>query len=1028
MMNWRRILVILGALITLIVAALLLSARFLPQTELIRRSVQNELRELTGREITIDSIKFTGSFPDLITLDLQGIALVSHDGRKVASVDRLILSPSLLALLRREISIKSATINGLRATLERSTDGKLNHPFQTEVAVSRLPEPMADTKPRAPTKAPDPIDSSEKAATAPVPTENGLKWSVKSVKLQDGRIDWVDRQVAEGHGLTVSLTSISGRLTQQQPGDPIAIRITSRLSNNTTSGTSPVNIEGQILPTADLASVERIAVSVAVQSLPPDVLRHYFPAWCPVSIRQMTFQGQAGWEKGRPSVFSLTTEIKDDSGRPAKLDFQGEFVTAEDLSDIRQIRFMGETEALPLEFLTSSLPTDLPFDSKKAVFKTKVNGEWSRERQWRLGGTGALENVIPTGVLSGLPGPVRVDAEFQMDPGTLYLEKAEIRESERLVSVSGRIEKLFSDERMLNLSGNAIIQPQRLSNFGVHLPKTVNIKGGIPVQVHVRGRAVEPLLDLTGDMTNAAVRWVPHLEKPSGNRADVSLKGKIFSVKNQKPSGLRFDGRTQLRIAGARVRMSDHTPWLDKSFINLDSKALFNGRSVDLKDAALVLKGGPVSREVLNATANIAGLGSAHPKFEGSGAVVLDPEALALFGLELPSSVVLKGSSRLKAGFMGDANELNWTLDLPLTNLDIAVDRSFRKATGIPGGFKASGKWSMDALVLSNGQLTLPGLAMTMDGKLRDATGKFQNMNVELKKADARDIARFVPAVGSLKLSGPVEASIRLRPGDKGVTAGSSVHLLAMDCRPDKAAWYLEKLQGRIETDGANLVAHEITGRLQGTMEGPLKIKTELNNFSSLETMLGRLSLHVGPGRFNAERLRNVLNPVRVLIGTLLDPDVQNRKTDLMEFESLGGDFDIKAGTAYTDNFRLKGHEYSSGAVGSLRLDTLALDAIAGIHTVTVAGDALGKIPEVQKFVKKHEDLLKITGLDKELQRIGIQAPSDQQVKPDTQGAVKTPVTVIVKLKGTASSPEVTPILETSVDKQILARLKSLLH
>ncbi len=114
--------------------------------------------------------------------------------------------------------------------------------------------------------------------------------------------------------------------------------------------------------------------------------------------------------------------------------------------------------------------------------------------------------------------------------------------------------------------------------------------------------------------------------------------------------------------------------------------------------------------------------------------------------------------------------------------------------------------------------------------------------------------------------------------------------------------------------------------------------------------------------------------------------------------------------------------------MGKLRLDTLSIDAVAGIHTVTSAGEALGRIPGVQKFVKKHEDLLKITGLDKELKRLGIQAPTDQETNPDTQAPAKTPVTVIVKLRGPASSPEVLPVLETAVDRETLARLKSLLH
>jgi hypothetical protein len=317
---------------------------------------------------------------------------------------------------------------------------------------------------------------------------------------------------------------------------------------------------------------------------------------------------------------------------------------------------------------------------------------------------------------------------------------------------------------------------------------------------------------------------------------------------------------------------------------------------------------------------------------------------------------------------------------------------------------------------------------VTADGELRDRSGKLKDLRIELKKSNAKDIARFVPAAEGFKLSGPVEATIHVRPGDKGMMAGSEIRLLSVDYRPAKSNWGLEKLQGKIAIEGTNLAADDITGSVHGTMEGPLKISAVLNHFSSPDNMLGRVSLHIGPGRFKAEQLRNTLNQARVLIGTLLNPGVPDKGSDLMEFESLGGDFEIKSGTARTLNLQLKGKEYNAAAIGNLRVENLALDAVAGLHTVMTAGDALGKIPGVQKFVKKHEDLLKITGLDKELKRIGIQVPTDQEMKSDTQTPVKTPVTVLVKLRGPASSPEMIPVLETSVDKETLTRLKSLLH
>ena len=659
--------------------------------------------------------------------------------------------------------------------------------------------------------------------------------------------------------------------------------------------------------------------------------------------------------------------------------------------------------------------------------KAKIKGEWNKEAPWKLQGVATLENIISAGMFKGISHPLRLDAEFRVDPDNLFLDKTEIWESNRLASIIGRIEKPFSNDRIMDLAGNTIIRPQWLHDFGINLPKDIDMKGSIVIQAHAHGRTDAPLIDLTGDMTNVAVRWVPYLEKPAGNGARVSLKGKMNPATDKKNSLTGFNGEVHLNMVGTNVRFADNVPWFQKSAINFNSKLLFHGKTVDLKNASVAMKSGPASGEMLSATANIIGLGS-NPKFEGSALARINSEIMSFLGIEKSAGLALKGDSNLKGSFIGDTNQINWTLELPLNNLDISANKTFRKPIGVPGHVKASGKWSRDSLALTSSQIMLPGVSVVAEGQLNERNGNLKNMRVELKKANAKDIAKFIPAMDGYKISGPLEALFHIRPGEKGIVASSTVRLLSVDLHPDKSALSLEKIQGKIEIQGTNLVADDIAARVQGAIEGPLKAKLTLNNISSLDDMFGRVSLQIGSGLFKAEQLRNLLNQAKILIGTLLNPAVLEQRSDLMEFESLTGDFDVKSRTAYTENLRLKGQGFSLGVVGKLRLDTLSIDAVAGIHTITAAGEVLGKIPGVQEFVKKHEDLLKITGLDKELKRLGIQAPTDQETKPDTQGPVKTPVTVIVRLKGPASSPEALPILETAVDKETLARLKSLLH
>ena len=136
----------------------------------------------------------------------------------------------------------------------------------------------------------------------------------------------------------------------------------------------------------------------------------------------------------------------------------------------------------------------------------------------------------------------------------------------------------------------------------------------------------------------------------------------------------------------------------------------------------------------------------------------------------------------------------------------------------------------------------------------------------------------------------------------------------------------------------------------------------------------------------------------------------------------------MKSGTASSDNLRLKGQDVSAAMIGSVRWNASQLDLLTRIRTVTSVGDILGKIPAVQKFVKKHEDLLKITGIGKELKRFGIEVPDSTAAKPETPEPVKTPVTVVLRFTALHHRLKCRRCLKPRLDKPTLSRLKSLMN
>jgi uncharacterized protein YhdP len=364
-----------------------------------------------------------------------------------------------------------------------------------------------------------------------------------------------------------------------------------------------------------------------------------------------------------------------------------------------------------------------------------------------------------------------------------------------------------------------------------------------------------------------------------------------------------------------------------------------------------------------------------------------------------------------------------------LTHLDVTIQQAFRKPGGMNGSMSASGKLVGDELLLNNGRLTLPGLQVTANGLLRDSARNFRGVTLNVKKAELKEIVRLVPAAAGMGLSGPVEAAVSIKPVPHGVAPAGTVRLFGVDYRPDKAGWALEKMKGTIEFDGAAVEVPELNGTVTGAIEGPMKLKGTLNGVNSAETLTGRVSASIGQGRIKADRFRGILNQTRLLVGTLVNPQSPEKMNDPLQFQSLAGDFQIASGTARTDNMTLKGQDLGLGAIGSLRLTSMELDALVGIHTVTIVGDAIGKIPAVKEFVKKHEGLLSATGLDKELKRLGIDIAGTKEPKPgQSAAAVRTPVTMILRLKGPASSPNVTPVLENTIDKGALSRLKALMN
>jgi hypothetical protein len=999
-----KIFVVLAILAALVTCIVVVAVIVLPETELVRNGLQEKLHQITGQDVRLGSIKMSGSFPKLVSLTVKDVVVTSPDGQRLLLADKVILTPELAALLKREISVESITIKGLHTSTRRAVDGTIINAF--------IPVPVSSPKMRISAPGEGEKGSGQDSLQTP-PVSPGLKWSVNSVALEDCALDWIDQYVVAGKQTSISITHLNGFMKRQEAANGFSISLTGKISNEKEAN-SPFTIGGLVHLSDDLSGLQRASVSVSSESLVIDPFSPYLPPWGS-AVRQLkvvAVDAKVDWEKGKPGRVLLKTESKG----PLQVKANADASLAPGFAALERVNGTCEASGIPLAFMKSFVSDKLPFNLEKGTLTASLQGSRAGAGSWQVSGSAQLEGLVPVGSLTKIAPSMNLRAKGTLNPERLIIEQAELADQTTFVRLGGEVSAPLTDSRILNLQGEITVQPKWFKSFGVQLPQEIQITGPIPVHGRIKGKSNSPSLDLLADISGLRIES-PYLEKTSGSKGSIGIKGKFFPWHSEHPT-------VSLRLQAARLGGGPHA--LAKAAVQMDSTILIKLNSLDLKDAVLKIKRSPDNGDLLTATGSLTNLGTADTRIECNAALTVDKETFALTGLG--SDVVLGGSSVLKAKLSGTPFAMNWSVDLTANNVDLAVQKSFKKPAGVAALLKASGKWNGDTLDLTDGNLVLPGLALHARGRITDRTGQFREATLEIKRLELKDFLRLLPSVSATGLSGPLDGTIHLKNSGGHVLPYGTFHARGVDFRPSNAGLHVEKITGTLEPSGTSLTIPELKGKLTGTIEAPVKLKGKLSNVPDLSSLDGHLALQGGPGSIRAEALRKIFNQVE-LVGKILGPLTQQETADFLELKYLSSDINIKSGIATTDNFKIKGPALAAGAIGSLRLTSSDLDLIAAIRGATAVGTAIGKIPGVPELIKKHEGLLKATGLDKELKRFGIEVPGSDKKNGEAQNQSKaTPITVILKIQGPSSGPRMIPMLESTMDKGSLTRLKSLLE
>jgi len=1006
--------------------ALVLLVRFGADTEIVRSGVQEKLRELTGHEVTLGGLHVSASFPSLVHLRVDGISINSPQGKTLVSANSLVLSPSLVSLFSREVNVKSVTLSGLRGTLESPDDKQPSPPVATSAPIKQPPlEPLPGEVPAQP---PSGKPFPEKEETTDTSVKTGFRWSLDSVSLIDARLDWIDRKSVPGKEVLVSLNGVDGALTRT--GDRDFRAQFSGVLEIDKASVGPVLVSGTIKVAEAFSDLEGADLQLAAPAMSLKPLHQLLPTSASPA-REFTTAAtvcRLTWERSGLPKLTCKSDLKTDGQHPSQVSLQGDLLVSRDFSSVQKANGTVETHGYQLLLLQTVLPTSWPIDPGVGVVKATLQGAWSGGDNWRLNGTAGVEDVRLKGQFKGIAEPIRGWAQLKLDPELLLLENLDVWAGGKIASATGKVSRPFSNDYSLDLRGEVAFDSGWLKAFGVRLPTSMEIKGAAPVRGAVRHQAGETWVDVTGDLTSQDIQWMPYLNKARGNKGHLSVKGKMVTASGGKDRHPKIESLIRLGLAGTAIRTGPDAQWVKGSSMQLDSRVLAHGGKWDLKEAKFAVRSPGDGSDVIAGKASVTGLESGVPKIDASATLNLDKKLFLLAGIDLPPGSAVAGNAPLKLLLGGPIHDLDWSAEVPLTHLDVNIKQAFRKPGGINGSLNASGKLSGSGVTVTNSRLSLPGVVVQSQGTLADNKGNFGSLTCTLKRSDLKDVAKLIPPAAGLGLSGPVEASILLKPVRDAVAPTGTIRLLSVDYRPAKAAWGLEKMKGTLALEGQSMSIPEVTGNIVGTLEGPFKIKGALSSIGSVDELNGGLSLQAGPGRIQADKLRGLFNQAHLLVGTLLNPQSADRQKDLLQIQSITGDFQINSGTVRTENLSARGPDVTSGAVGSLRLASNELDILMGVHTFTVVGEVIGKIPAVRDFIKKHEGLLSATGLDKELKRFGLDTKDSPDQKADSASASKTPVTVLFRVQGPAGSPRVTPVLEQQVNKSTLARLKSLMN
>ena len=1007
-----------------------LIARFLPESDFLKGVIENKLNEVTGRQVSIGSVHVRFGFPSLINVVVQNIAIKDINNRELFYSGAMRLNVGLWGLLTGTPSLDNLKISSARLRVYRDSSGNIESVFSKKtggVTVTQAPlqpEQSRESAKETPLPGAAPAPPSRKVTTG-----HKLSWPIRHIEIESSQITLEDSSVGSKNPLPTSFENISGSISRQENVFDFQVAGT---PNCPGVESSQLAMGGSIKVGPELSSIEFADINSKLETV--KLVNPYFlPAqvipWInKLEINKLTLNTHIRQGAHTRIDFSAgVLQTKDSSG----LRLTASAMLTPDFSRIEGLRLKGVSDDVQIVNMARVVPKEvLDQFGPDGSINISFEGSWSRDSGWSIAGSAGLHDFPTPGKYAFLGKQLSTSMAFELTSDSIVVKELQLQNeaSKSLMSINGTVHGPFASDRSLDLNARVNLEGAWLSHLGISSYKNLILRGPIPAYVHLEGAPKDLKVDLNGDLSGATLSLKSVFEKEAGVKARIKARTAV-SLDSSKPlSSLLKQIDIKFKTQDATIKLAAGFQPIANCPLNLDAEISGSKGIFDLKNFSMKISLPGNRQPLIFTSGHINRLNSQAPDLNIEGNLNLSRELVNLLGLPSKASADMTGAANLNFRVSGSSNSLKWSLGAPLKGVSFTVGDWFVKKAGVDLDVTLSGTRTPDEVHLGQARIKTPGFRGEASGEISNKSGKSTWFKLDVDEAEIGTLASFFLPLRQSGFSGPVRGSLAFNGLGKEIPMSGRIQLVSVNYRPHKSPVTFEKINGTVYLKGNSIASNEIKGYVHGTIEAPVKASLKLAGLENLGSLNGNISLSAGPGKLSVDRLRSVLNQAQSLIEPFLNENGEGKKFNPFELKSATADVLIDAGTLRTEDIKIRASGLSIGAIGSANLKSQQIDILSYIRTSAAPLSAIGTIPMVKDIIKKNEGLLKITGLDKELKKLGIENSQKQQSNEREQTKKKHELNVIVKIAGLWAEPTLSPVLETSLPRNQVNQLKELMN